>query len=177
MSEAQSIENLRVDGTAGLTLTGNSGNNNIRGGAGNDTLIGGLGNDILTSYAGNDVFRFARGDGQDRVFASKSDGSDTLAFTSGIAHDQLWFGRSSDDLIVSVIGEGQTVTVSDWFASNNNHARQITTGDGYTITDTGAEQLVQAMASFAPPGAGQTSLPSNLATSLAPALAANWQHP
>jgi hypothetical protein len=49
-------------------------------------------------------------------------------------------------------------------------------GDGYAVTDSGMQQLVQAMASFSPPPAGQTTLPPELAANLAGALAANWQH-
>ncbi|HEY8158034.1 MAG TPA: matrixin family metalloprotease [Methylobacter sp.] len=39
----------------------------------------------------------------------------------------------------------------------------------------GCDQLIQAMASFAPPAAGQTSLPQNYQDTLTPNLAANWQ--
>jgi hypothetical protein len=44
-----------------------------------------------------------------------------------------------------------------------------------TLIDSNVENLVNAMASFAPPAAGQTTLPTDYQTSLAPVLAANWQ--
>ena len=43
------------------------------------------------------------------------------------------------------------------------------------LTDANVQNLVQAMASFSPPAAGQTTLPSNYQTSLATVIAANWQ--
>ena len=82
----------------------------------------------------------------------------------------------ADDLVMSVIGEGQTVTVAGWYAASANHAGQVTAGDGYTIGDVAIEQLVEAMASFTPPASGQTTLPPELAANLSTALTANWQH-
>jgi hypothetical protein len=37
------------------------------------------------------------------------------------------------------------------------------------------ENLVQAMAAFSPPAAGETTLPPAYQTSLEPVIAANWQ--
>jgi hypothetical protein len=37
------------------------------------------------------------------------------------------------------------------------------------------QNLVNAMAAFAPPAAGQSTLPAAYATALTPVLAANWQ--
>jgi hypothetical protein len=46
---------------------------------------------------------------------------------------------------------------------------------GQLQLDTKVEALVQAMAAFSPPAAGQTTLPPAYQTALAPVLAANWQ--
>ena len=48
-------------------------------------------------------------------------------------------------------------------------------GNGNVLLDSQVQNLVNAMASFAPPAAGQTTLPTNYQTSLAPVIAANWQ--
>jgi Ca2+-binding RTX toxin-like protein len=164
-----------IDGTA-ATIVGGSGNDTLIGGDQNDTLRGGQGNDVLTGGPGNDTFAFARSDGNDTVHASSTDGSDIVAFDAGVAHDQLWFARSNDDLVVSVIGEDQSVTVAGWYASTNNRFAQIDAGDSYVATAAAVDQLVQAMAAFTPPPLGQTTLPTELADALAPTLAANWQH-
>lgn len=58
-----------------------------------------------------------------------------------------------------MIGEGQAVTVTDWYASSDNHVGQIAANNGYTLASTGIDQLVKAMAAFAPPAAGETTLP------------------
>ncbi|HYD04256.1 MAG TPA: calcium-binding protein [Reyranella sp.] len=164
-----------LNGT-GATITGGTGNDTLLGADQADTLRGGQGNDVLNGGGGNDTFAFARGDGNDSVFASAVSGSDTVAFDPGVAHDQLWFARSLDDLVISVIGEDQSVTVSGWYASANNRITDIGAGDDYTATAAGIDLLVQAMAAFSPPPLGQTTLPAPLAADLAPALAANWQH-
>jgi hypothetical protein len=110
------------------------------------------------------------------VYASSSSGSDTMAFSAGVAHDQLWFARSVNDLLISVIGENQAVTVAGWYASTANRFAQISAGDVYTATASAIDLLVQAMSAFSPPPLGETTLTGQLATDLAPTLAANWQH-
>jgi len=58
----------------------------------------------------------------------------------------------------------------------DNHVEQFKTTDGAkTLLDSNVQNLVNAMASFAPPAAGQTSLPTAYQSSLAPVIAANWQ--
>ena len=80
-------------------------------------LIGGAGDDVLQGGAGDDTYIVSRGDGNDTVQTAAGGGADTLAFQGDVAHDQLWFARSNNDLIVSVIGQAQSVTVTDWYAS------------------------------------------------------------
>lgn len=165
-----------VGGAGKDTLIGGDLADTLSGGGGNDTLRGGKGDDVLTGGPGDDTFAFARADGNDIVHASSTDGSDTVAFDAGVAHDQLWFAQSSNDLVVSVIGEDQAITVAGWFASTGNQFGQISAGDSFTATAAAVDLLVQAMAAFSPPPLGQTTLPADLANSLAPTLAANWQH-
>jgi len=64
----------------------------------------------------------------------------------------------------------------DWFDSPDNHISTIQTGDGFSISDEGVDQLVQAMAAFSPPSTGHTHLSHAVENALAPVLAANWQH-
>jgi serralysin len=165
-----------IGGAGKDTLIGGGLVDTLSGGGGNDTLRGGKGDDVLTGGPGDDTFAFARGDGNDTVHASSTDGSDTVAFDAGVAHDQLWFAQSSNDLVVSVIGEDQSITVAGWFASIDNQFGQISAGDSFTATAAAVDLLVQAMAAFTPPPLGQTTLPADLANSLAPTLATNWQH-
>jgi serralysin len=167
------LDNVILGGLGNDRLDGGLGNDRLDGGTGADTLRGGAGNDVLTGGPGNDTFAFARNDGHDTVHASATDGSDIAAFDAGVAHDQLWFAQATDDLVVSVIGEDQSITVAGWFASADNRLGEVTAG-GLSATAAGIDLLVQAMSAFTPPPLGQTTLPSELATALAPALAANW---
>ena len=60
-------------------------------------------------------------------------------------------------------------------SGNQFHMVQIKTSDGKTLLDGQVHNLVQAMSAFAPPAAGQTTLPASYQSALAPVLAANWQ--
>ena len=44
-----------------------------------------------------------------------------------------------------------------------------------TLIESNVQNLVNAMSSFAPPAAGQTTLPQNCQDALASVIAANWQ--
>jgi hypothetical protein len=77
-----------------------------------------------------------------------------------------------------VIGEGQTVTLVDWFAAEaNNNGKEVVSGDGRTASDDDIGRLVDAMVGFTQPAAGQTTLPTALANQLSGHLTANWHQP
>ncbi len=85
---------------------------------------------------------------------------DTLKF-SDARQTNLWFNHVGKDLQINVLGTTDQVTVKDWYVAGtsgtDNHIERIRTADGKTLYDTDVEKLVQAMASFAPPSATQTS--------------------
>ncbi len=99
---------------------------------------------------------------------------DVLKFSTDVASDQLWFQRNGADLQISIIGTDDQVTVSNWYSGSQYHIEQIKTSDGKTLLDSQVDQLVQAMAGFAPPSAGETTLPQSYQATLVPVLAANW---
>ena len=177
------IENLRgglgndtLNGSVyANALVGQAGNDFMVGNGGNDTLYAGLGNDTLFGGTGNDTYQFNRGDGQDTLTDADATAgnSDTLAFQTGVSNDQLWFTHTGNDLVVSVMGTTDKVTVKNWYVSSNNHVESITAG-GKTLTDVHVDALVSAMSAFSPPAAGQTTLPSSYQTALNPVIAANW---
>jgi Ca2+-binding RTX toxin-like protein len=74
-----------------------------------------------------------------------------------------------------VIGTSDKLTINNWYSGNQYHVEQFKTADGHSLLDSQVENLVQAMAAFSPPAAGQTTLPSNYQTALQPVIAANWQ--
>jgi hypothetical protein len=153
------------------------------GGVGDYLTLNGRGNDATITAdavsvhdnAGGSLFTIANGAGNDTLQLSAGQ-SDAVRLGSGIAYDQLWFAQSGQDLVVSVIGRDQSLTVAGWYGGTNNHLADLETADGHEISGTGMQQLVQAMSAYTPPAEGQTTLPPDVAAALAPALAANWQH-
>jgi|GEM_PF-2051375 len=179
------IENL-VGTAFGDTLAGDANNNALFGGAGNDllsgqqgndSLDGGSGNDTLAGGAGSDTYLFNRGGGADLIQENDATAGnkDVLRFGSSIDASQVWLSKvnAGKDLRLSIIGSSDSITVSNWYAGSANHVEEIYAG-GKKLLDTNVDKLVNAMAAFAPPAAGQTSLPANLQTALQPVIAANW---
>ncbi|WP_173065289.1 calcium-binding protein [Sulfurimicrobium lacus] len=181
------VENLLLTGTSAVNGTGNTLNNvlkgnsavnSLSGAAGNDTLEGMGGADTLTGGTGNDTYIMGRGYGLDTVVENDATAGNTdiAQFLSGIAADQIWFQHVSNNLEVSVIGTGDKLVIKDWYLGTAKHVEQFKTTDGARmLIDSNVQNLVNAMASFAPPAAGQTTLPANYQTSLAPVISANWQ--
>jgi Ca2+-binding RTX toxin-like protein len=180
------VENAMLTNTVAYDLTGNAldnvlvGNaatNTLNGGAGNDIMAGGVGNDTMAGGTGNDTYILGRGYGADTVTENDATvgNTDVASFLSGIATDQIWFRHVGSDLEVSVIGTSDKLTIKSWYSGAAYHVEQFKTADNKTLLDTRVENLVTAMAAFAPPAAGQTTLPSNYQTALSPVIAANWQ--
>lgn len=172
-----------LDGAGGNdTLRGGGGADTLQGGAGNDWLDGGAGDDRLDGGTGNDTYLLARGSGRDVIddVDALPGNTDVLQLGAGIGADQLWFRRTGEgDLEVSVIGTNDAITIHDWYLAGSGqeratHIEQFRTADGGVLLDTQVAQLVQAMAAFAPPPMGQTSLAANYQASLAPVLAVAW---
>lgn len=162
------VEELVLIGDTAVTATGNALNNLLVGNSGNNTLAGG---------AGHDTYRLDRGFGADTIVENDATvgNTDVAAFGPGVIAQQLWFSQSGNNLEVSIIGTTDKFTITDWYLGSEHHVEQFTTSYGQTLLDSQVQNLVQAMAAFAPPAAGQTSLPSDIATALAPVLAASWQ--
>ncbi|WP_453912164.1 calcium-binding protein [Vogesella fluminis] len=160
------------------------------GGAGNDRISvdywtrsndfsGGTGNDIITGGHNADTYRLNLGDGQDVINDNQSYAqagiNDQLLFGVGIATEQLWFSRDGSNLQVSIIGTEDKMTVNNWFAGKANQIEIFKSGDGKTLLSSQVQSLVDAMASFSPPAAGQLTLPDSYQGQLQPVLAASWK--
>nr|WP_082551143.1 putative Ig domain-containing protein [Pseudorhodoferax sp. Leaf265] len=180
------LENLTLTGTASISgtgnsldnvLTGNTAANTLSGAAGHDTLIGGKGADNLIGGDGNDIYVLRRGDGADRITenGSAATNQDTARFGADIAADQLWFRQVGNDLEISVLGTGDRFSVGNWYLGAEYQVERFESGDSLALMSSQVQQLVQAMAAFAPPSAGQTTMPADYAATLQPVIAANWQ--
>jgi Ca2+-binding RTX toxin-like protein len=173
---SDNVENLALTGTAAINGTGNGLNNAIVGNSANNVLTGGAGTDTLMGGAGNDTYVWGRDDGADTVYDydATPGNTDVLSIGNAVSTDQLWFRRIGNDLEISIIGTSDKMTVSSWYLGSSYHIEQLRTTDGSMLLDSQVDNLVNAMASFAPPAAGQTTLPDDYRTSLSPVIAANW---
>ena len=98
-------------------LIAGEGNDTLRGGAGNDMLAGEAGNDSLAGGAGADTYYFAAGFGQDVL--TDSEGANEIVIDQSISYDALWFNRSGNDLMMTVRGSADRLTISDFYAPAN----------------------------------------------------------
>ncbi|WP_321161943.1 beta strand repeat-containing protein [Verminephrobacter aporrectodeae] len=175
-----------ISGQAGAdTIYGRDGNDRLYGGADNDTLYGengadtldgGAGNDTLNGGHGNDTYVFGRGSGADSItdYDSTAGNTDCLSIGAGVSTNQLWLRRVGTDLEVSIIGTSDKSLINNWYAGNAYHIERFQTSNGNVLLDSQVNALVSAMAGFAPPPAGQTTLAADYQTALAPVLAAGW---
>lgn len=177
------LENLTLTGSAavngtgntlGNVLTGNTATNVLAGGEGNDTYTGGLGADTLndTSTTSNDIYVWGRLQGTDVM--TDAGGADRLDILPGVTEDQIWLRQLGNNLELSVIGTTDRLTINGWYASPSNRIESFKLADGQALMASQVQQLVNAMASFAPPAAGQTTLPANYAAALNPVIAPSW---
>ncbi|CAG0973053.1 hypothetical protein RHDC4_01400, partial [Rhodocyclaceae bacterium] len=113
--------NDQIDGNGGNdSLLGELGDDRLYGQAGNDVLMGGAGNDLLDGGAGNDIYIFNRGDGQDTILNQDSTAGkcDVLRFGTDIAPNDLVLARNVDDLILTVLGSNDRITIAGYFAND-----------------------------------------------------------
>lgn len=162
-------ENLTLTGTAAVNGTGNALNN---------VLVGNLAANILAGGAGNDTYVLGRGAGSDTVQENDATAANTdiVKFSSSVAADQVWFRQVNNDLEASIIGTSDKFLISNWYLGAQYQVEQFKTTDGNkTLLASQVQNLVNAMASFSPPAAGQTTLPTAQANALSTVIAANWQ--
>jgi len=158
------------------TLDGSDGNDRLYGGAGDDLLVGGKGNDVLNGGAGNDTYVLSQGDGEDVIndHDPAAGNSDVVQFRD-VKSEQLWFRQVGFDLEVSTIGTGDKTTIGNWYSGKAYRVEQFQASDGKALLENQVDALIAAMAAFAPPAAGQTTLAADYQMALQPVIAANWK--
>ncbi len=128
------------------------GNDTVYGYDGNDIIVGGKGNDHLEGGVGNDTYIFNKGDGEDTIVERMNywydSPEDRILFGEGITTDDVVFSRNGNDLVISYSSEGDTVTVQDHYVHSNYSVESFETSDGYSISNTQVDLLIQSMAEF-----------------------------
>lgn len=109
----------RIYGNAGDdSLSGGEGRDFLYGGSGNDTLQGGSGaNDYLSGEAGDDTYLFSAGDGNTTIYNRDTGAgrNDVLRLLEEIDPSDIRATRSSDNLLLTVQGTGEVITVQNYF--------------------------------------------------------------
>jgi len=118
-------------------IQGLGGNDYLLGRSGDDTLDGGTGNDTLDGDVGGDTYIFGLGYGQDSIYGyeDKTGNMDTILLNAGIAPtDVQLVADNGGNLILSIDGADDTLTVSYFFYGVGYQKEQIQFADG-TIWD------------------------------------------
>ena len=142
-------ENLILGTTGDDSLTGNSSNNFYLTRSGNDTIsdlsggddsyLTGTGNDVIADDSGNEIYYFAKGDGQDTI--TDNSGVDKIVFAENMNMTDLNFTRVVDNLVISVAGTTDTITIENWFTSDNNKIESFEFASGITVLKEDIENI------------------------------------
>jgi Ca2+-binding RTX toxin-like protein len=122
-----------MNGTArNNVINGLGGDDTLNGLAGNDTLDGGAGNDTLYGDEGNDVYLFGFGSGQDDVgdYDPTLGNVDTVRMGAGVFESNLTVTRDLDNVILSLNGGVDQLTIWDYF--NGGKIEQVEFAGGGT---------------------------------------------
>jgi RTX calcium-binding nonapeptide repeat (4 copies) len=187
------------------SVTVGVGNNTIVGGDGADTIMLCNGSSTVTLGNGSNVIEVGSGDNTISTGSGFNDihvgaghntvvdhwGIDTLYFAPGVTAASLTFSRSGDDLLIAEGTNGGTVTVVGGI--NNESGGVITrffTDDiHYSLNpgsgkftrdrdsfDAAVDQMIQAMAAYAPATSAMGSYTPQDSVALAPSLlASSWR--
>lgn len=185
---------LNAVGGVGTVVDGGSGNDVLYAGWGSTTLLGGAGDDILYANAGtnnvvdggagndelvggwgNEQYLWGRGGGNDVIREVSGGGFDTLHIGAEVSADQIWLQRANNDLVLSIVGTSDSLTLADWYANDQARVEAVVLSSELSLQTAQVDALVAAMASFAPPAAGVSHLPESYQSVLAPVIAVGWQ--
>ncbi|TIS49851.1 calcium-binding protein [Mesorhizobium sp.] len=137
-----SAASIQVGSGIAVTVTGN-----------NDQISLGQ-NSSVTVIGSNDKYVFVSDSGSDTISGSQSSSSpnenNELDFGAGIDWNELWFAQQGNNLVVSVLGTADEVTINDWFTGTEDVVETIKSGDGKVLHHSDVATLVAAMAGFDP---------------------------
>jgi len=152
------LENLRLTGNSPIrgtgnsldnVLTGNGANNVLVGCGGNDTLDGRGGSDILEGGMGSDTYLYRRADGRDTIsdYGFRAGDVDILKLTDGIGRGEPVVVKQNDDLYL-FLDESNYTRITSQFRSTSCGIERLEVSDGYYITRSDIENIVDAMSAI-----------------------------
>src|SRR6185295_7249707 len=120
--------------STGPVVNATAGNDALLAAGGNDTLDGLAGNDLMSGGAGSDTYKFGRGSGNDTIDNNHSDaGIDRVLFGIGIVASDLAFSQSGNDMLVSIAGAADTLTIRNWFLGAQYQLASFVLADGTMV--------------------------------------------
>jgi Ca2+-binding RTX toxin-like protein len=146
----------RLDGGDGDDwLYGDEGDDRLDGDSGSDILVGGIGDDLLEGGSGSDTYRFAPGDGLDRVYdygggwcrRKEDGGEDTIRFEEGVDRNNVAIFMRHRDLYLQY-GDDDVVMIEQQSHFKKGIER-IELADGCFLTDADINGIIQQMAAYA----------------------------
>lgn len=170
------VEHVILTGTSAANATGNALDNQITGNSAANVLDGRAGQDVMMGGLGNDSYRFKRNYGQDTVVDvdSTAGNQDQVLFGTDVDADQVWLTQSGNDLVLSIIGTTDQLTIQNWYLGAAYQVEQLISGTNLTLSSANVQNLVNAMAGMTPPALGQTELSAAQHSQLDSVIAANW---
>ncbi len=120
LADAPPLDLLGTDGDDGMT--GGGRDDVLFAAAGDDTLRGGAGDDFLDGGAGDDTYWFSPGDGRDTIVDYNAGANaDRIRLGGGLGASDLAFSRLNDDLVITLDGGADRLTVGNWFEDSGNY--------------------------------------------------------
>lgn len=140
------------------------------------TFIGGPGNDLITGNKGNNTYIFNSGDGQDTIqnYSQGPSLKDQIILGPGISTHQLWFSQVGVDLVLSILGSADKITLPKWFNGLFFHIEEFRTSTGEVLKDSQVQVLLDAMRSFSAQAPDSTTDIEAFWGSASPAVNACW---
>ncbi|MGH7487752.1 MAG: calcium-binding protein, partial [bacterium] len=114
-------------------ITSGAGDDQVQSGAGDDVLDGGAGNDQLNGGSGNDTYLFGPGSGHDRILDEQGT-ADVVRLAPGIVASDVAVTRSGDDLVLSLNGGADQLTIAHHFLLPTFRIEAIQFSDGSALT-------------------------------------------
>jgi Ca2+-binding RTX toxin-like protein len=130
--------------TRGFDLTGTAFDDTLLGTNTTDRFNGMGGNDYMEGGAGNDTYTFNPGDGQDTILdADTTAGNiDTLIFGEGVEKNDITFTRSGMDLVLTINGTTDKLTLKNWGEGDAYHIEQMQFADGTVWNATQIQAMI-----------------------------------
>jgi len=121
-------------------LNGTDDDNFIVSAAGNDIIEAKKGNDAIINHEGDTTYKFNLGDGHDIIMDYQ--GTDKILFGPSINQEDVAYCRNDKDLVISIKNMSDSITILNWFLSDDYKIESIEFSNGVIITPDDVHNLL-----------------------------------